>query len=163
MEALADKFTTLKASLSFLSDPIFKSLLSLQYNGETTRARSVVTFEQRSKASARTELQRSSTGTVHLHVLGNVITSNPSNVEHILKNNFLNYQKGKQSFSILGDLLGKGIFVADGQQWKFQRKMSSLEVGSLAICLHAMDLVSEEIRSRLMPLLGINQWIKTNK
>ncbi|KAF5751603.1 Cytochrome P450 94A1 [Tripterygium wilfordii] len=56
-----------------------------------------------------THLLRSSpTGTIHVHVLGNIITANPDNVEHILKTKFDNYPKGKQFSAILGDLLGKG-------------------------------------------------------
>lgn len=97
-------------------------------------------------------LQRSATWTIHLHVLGNVVTSNPHNVEYILKINFQNYPKGRQVFTILGDLLGKGIFVVDGQAWRFQRKMALLKLGSLTIRSHDMELVTQEITTRLMLL-----------
>ncbi|RYR45881.1 hypothetical protein Ahy_A07g031652 isoform A [Arachis hypogaea] len=36
----------------------------------------------------------SSTRSIHLHVLDNIITSNPNNVHHILKTKFHNYSKG---------------------------------------------------------------------
>nr|GMC53057.1 cytochrome P450 94c1 [Ipomoea batatas] len=58
-------------------------------------------------------LNKSPTGTIHVHVLGNVITANPTNGD--------NFPKGKQFASILGDLLGRGIFAVDGDLWKFQR------------------------------------------
>ncbi|KAL9296857.1 hypothetical protein ACSQ67_022753 [Phaseolus vulgaris] len=97
-------------------------------------------------------LRKSPSGTIHMHVLGNTITSNPDNVEYILKTNFHNYPKGKPFSAILGDLLGKGIFNVDGDSWRFQRKMASLELGSVAIRSYAMELVNEEIHSRLLPI-----------
>ncbi|KAK2433773.1 cytochrome P450 94B3 [Trifolium repens] len=99
-------------------------------------------------------LQNSPSGTIHIHVLGNTITSNPQNVEYILKTNFNNYPKGKQFSTILGDLLGRGIFNVDGDSWKFQRKMASLELGSVTIRSHAFELVTEEIKTRLIPLMS---------
>ncbi|TYH70027.1 hypothetical protein ES332_D05G090900v1 [Gossypium tomentosum] len=99
-------------------------------------------------------LEKSATGTIHIHVLGNTITANPENVEHILKTRFENYPKGKPFAAILGDLLGKGIFNVDGDSWKFQRKMASLELGSISIRRHGFDIVSSEIQSRLLPLLS---------
>ncbi|KAJ1440655.1 Cytochrome P450 [Sesbania bispinosa] len=99
-------------------------------------------------------LRNSPTGTIHVHVLGNTITTNPDNVEYILKTNFHNYPKGKPFSTLLGDLLGRGIFNVDGESWKFQRKMASMELGSVAIRSYAMELVTEEIQTRLIPLLA---------
>ncbi|KAJ4831023.1 hypothetical protein Tsubulata_044590 [Turnera subulata] len=99
-------------------------------------------------------LRKSPTATIHVHVLGNIITANPENVEYMLKTRFDNYPKGKPFAAILGDLLGKGIFNVDGDSWKFQRKMASLELGSVSIRHYAFDLVTTEIRSRLTPLLS---------
>ncbi|XP_057806074.1 cytochrome P450 94C1 [Salvia miltiorrhiza] len=98
-------------------------------------------------------LAKSPTGTIHVHVLGNVITANPENVEHMLKTKFENYPKGKQFSAILGDLLGRGIFNVDGDLWRFQRKMACLELGSVSVRSHAFDIVTSEIESRLVPLL----------
>ncbi|TYG93238.1 hypothetical protein ES288_A11G094700v1 [Gossypium darwinii] len=47
-----------------------------------------------------------------------IYTSDPANVEYILKTNFHNYGKG---------LLGEGIFTVDGDKWRQQRKVSSHE------------------------------------
>jgi len=54
-----------------------------------------------------------------------VFTTNPENVEHILKTKFTNYEKGPFFHSIFQDLLGNGIFNADGEDWKPQRKITS--------------------------------------
>lgn len=100
-------------------------------------------------------LAKSPTGTFHLHVLGNIVTANPENVEHILKTRFDNYPKGKPFSVLLGDLLGRGIFNVDGDSWKFQRKMASLELGSVSVRSFAFDIASTEIRTRLIPLLSL--------
>lgn len=99
-------------------------------------------------------LGKSPTGTIHLHVLGNTITANPENVEYILKTRFDNYPKGKPFSVILGDLLGRGIFNVDGDSWKFQRKMASFELGSVSVRMYAFEVVTTEIRYRLIPLLS---------
>ncbi|KAJ3703565.1 hypothetical protein LUZ61_007270 [Rhynchospora tenuis] len=98
-------------------------------------------------------LKESAAGTVHIHVLGTTITANPANVEHMLKTRFENYPKGKQFSSILGDFLGHGIFNSDGDIWRFQRKMASLELGSVSVRSYAFKIVSTEINDRLIPFL----------
>jgi len=54
-----------------------------------------------------------------------VVTADPKNVEHMLKTNFDNYPKGPETRSRFNDLLGRGIFNADGQEWYHQRKSTS--------------------------------------
>ncbi|KAF8021827.1 hypothetical protein BT93_G2079 [Corymbia citriodora subsp. variegata] len=99
-------------------------------------------------------LKKSPSQTIHIHVLGNVITANPQVVEYMLKTRFDNYPKGKPFSMILGDLLGKGIFNVDGDWWMFQRKMASLELGSVSIRSYAYETVTREIETRLLPLLS---------
>lgn len=56
--------------------------------------------------------------------------ADPANVEHILKTNFANYPKGEVYHSYMEVLLGDGIFNADGEQWRKQRKTASFEFAS---------------------------------
>lgn len=98
-------------------------------------------------------LRLSPTSTIKVHVLNNVITANPENVEHMLKTRFHNYPKGKQFSVILGDLLGRGIFNSDGDTWRFQRKLASLELGSVSVRVFAHEIVKTEIETRLFPVL----------
>ncbi|GLJ25952.1 hypothetical protein SUGI_0497490 [Cryptomeria japonica] len=56
-----------------------------------------------------------------------VFTTDPINVEHILKTNFTNYVKGISNHEIMRDLLGDGIFNVDGDKWRQQRKLAGLE------------------------------------
>ncbi|ORZ17105.1 cytochrome P450 [Absidia repens] len=55
-----------------------------------------------------------------------VATIDPRNIEHILKTNFENYVKGPMLNESSSDLLGHGIFNANGEVWKYQRKTASL-------------------------------------
>mmetsp|Transcript_72852 Transcript_72852/g.183600 ORF Transcript_72852/g.183600 Transcript_72852/m.183600 type:complete len:551 (+) Transcript_72852:66-1718(+) len=54
-------------------------------------------------------------------------TVNPEVVDHILISKFTNYDKGPQWRTAFKDLLGHGIFNADGSMWKMQRKVASHE------------------------------------
>jgi cytochrome P450 len=56
-----------------------------------------------------------------------VLTTDPANVEHILRSNFANYIKGKPHHDVMEDLLGDGIFSVDGEPWRQQRKLASFE------------------------------------
>ncbi|KAH7671406.1 Cytochrome P450 E-class group I protein [Dioscorea alata] len=99
-------------------------------------------------------LRLSPTRTIHIHILGNTITANPDNVEHMLKTRFDNFPKGKHFSTILGDLLGHGIFNVDGDSWLFQRKMASLELGSNSVRSYAARIVADEVHDRLLPFLS---------
>ncbi|XP_071732678.1 cytochrome P450 704C1-like [Rutidosis leptorrhynchoides] len=56
-----------------------------------------------------------------------VYITDPINVEHVLKSNFPNYTRGDYHKGIMGDLFGDGIFAADGDLWRHQRKLASYE------------------------------------
>jgi 12-hydroxyjasmonoyl-L-amino acid 12-hydroxylase / fatty acid hydroxylase len=99
-------------------------------------------------------LRESPTGTVHVHVLGCTVTSNPANVEYMLKTSFDNFPKGEPFADLLGDLLGGGIFNVDGHAWRRQRKTASLELGSVAVRSYAYQIIAEEVETRLMPVLA---------
>uniref|UniRef100_A0A0E0J9V1 Cytochrome P450 n=1 Tax=Oryza nivara TaxID=4536 RepID=A0A0E0J9V1_ORYNI len=82
-----------------------------------------------------------------------VVTANPANVEHVLRANFGNYPKGKAFTDVLGDLLGGGIFNADGERWFAQRKLVSHEF-SARVMREAVGVALErEARARLLPAL----------
>lgn len=57
-----------------------------------------------------------------------VITSDPMNVEYIMTKNFENYPKGPE-FKMMFEPFGDGIFNADSDLWKIQRKMFQSFVG----------------------------------
>ncbi|KAF9613966.1 hypothetical protein IFM89_014031 [Coptis chinensis] len=56
-----------------------------------------------------------------------IYTTDPRNIEHVLKTKFDKYSKGEHNQSIIRDLFGHGIFAVDGDMWLQQRKVSSFE------------------------------------
>ncbi|KAG6525485.1 cytochrome P450 94B3-like [Zingiber officinale] len=101
-------------------------------------------------------LASSPTQTVVVHRLGarrTVLTADPACVEHILRSNFANYPKGKPFTEILGDLLGRGIFNADGQLWHAQRKLASREFTTRSMREGLITELESETSVRLLPRL----------
>ncbi|KAK4476533.1 hypothetical protein RD792_015689 [Penstemon davidsonii] len=89
-----------------------------------------------------------------------VYTSDPANVEYILKSNFENYGKGEYNYTILKDLLGDGIFTVDGDKWKEQRKVASHEFSRRAL----RDFSSGVFRNNAIKLANIvSESVITNK
>ncbi|GER26403.1 cytochrome P450 monooxygenase [Striga asiatica] len=80
-----------------------------------------------------------------------VYTSDPANVEYMLKTNFENYGKGDYNSSILRDLLGDGIFAVDGDRWRQQRKVSSYEFSTRVL----RDFSSVVFRRNVIRLTNI--------
>ena len=54
-----------------------------------------------------------------------IMTTDPLNLQHVLKTRFENYPKGANFNTTLADLLGGGIFATDGPHWKRQRQLFS--------------------------------------
>ncbi|KAK3807914.1 MAG: cytochrome P450 [Benniella sp.] len=83
----------------------------------------------RNKMIQRNELYHEKFGPVwafSVPKLGRIIRFNdPDVLEHVLKTNFWAYEKGPVVQDMFRDLLGTGIFSADGDHWKWQRKMAS--------------------------------------
>ncbi|KAG0278086.1 hypothetical protein BGZ95_004752 [Linnemannia exigua] len=81
---------------------------------------------QVSQQSERMHEEHGSTWTFSVPKMGRVIQFNdPAVLEHVLKTNFWGYEKGPFLQETLSDLLGLGIFGADGHLWNWQRKMAS--------------------------------------
>ncbi|KAL2336374.1 hypothetical protein Fmac_010820 [Flemingia macrophylla] len=77
--------------------------------------------------------------------------ADPANVEHVLKTNFNNYPKGEVYRSYMEVLLGDGIFNVDGELWKKQRKIASLEFASRNL----RDFSTQVFREYALKLSGI--------
>ncbi|GLT42353.1 hypothetical protein SLA2020_163560 [Shorea laevis] len=102
-------------------------------------------------------LQSSPTATFTLrNPLGRsqILTANPANVQHMLKTNFPNYQKGPNSRATLFDFLGDGIFNVDGDSWKFQRQVASHEFNTKSLRRFVETVVDTELSDRLAPMLS---------
>jgi cytochrome P450 len=82
-----------------------------------------------------------------------IVTSNPANVEHVLKTNFDNYPKGQRFRFLFHDFLGRGIFNADGELWKIQRKAAIYEFNTKSLRNFVVETVQWEIQNRLVVVL----------
>ncbi|KAH6824004.1 hypothetical protein C2S53_019453 [Perilla frutescens var. hirtella] len=83
-----------------------------------------------------------------------MFTANAANVQHMLKNHFHNYPKGAVFRHILRDFLGDGIFNADGDNWKFQRQLSSHQFNTRSLRKFVETVVDGELSDRLVPTLA---------
>ncbi|KAI9253962.1 cytochrome P450 [Phascolomyces articulosus] len=55
-----------------------------------------------------------------------IMTIDPRNINHVAKDNFSSYAKGDNVIKAGIELFGHGIFVANGEQWRYQRKAASI-------------------------------------
>ena len=82
-----------------------------------------------------------------------VVTSDPRNLEHLLKSKFPNFPKGPYFRDTVRDLLGDGIFSADDDTWQRQRKTASIEFHSAKFRQLTTESLLELVHSRLLPVL----------
>ncbi|GMH11915.1 hypothetical protein Nepgr_013756 [Nepenthes gracilis] len=82
-----------------------------------------------------------------------VVTSDPRNLEHLLKTKFPNFPKGQYFRSTVRDLLGDGIFNADDDTWQRQRKIASIEFHSSKFRQLTVESLVELVHARLLPVL----------
>lgn len=82
-----------------------------------------------------------------------VLTSDPRNLEHLLKTKFINFPKGEYFRNTVRDFLGDGIFGADDDIWKRQRRTASIEFHSAEFRALTAGSLYELVHSRLIPVL----------
>ncbi|KAE8698490.1 Cytochrome P450 86B1 [Hibiscus syriacus] len=82
-----------------------------------------------------------------------VVTADPRNLEHLLKTKFSVYPKGPFFRDNMCDLLGGGIFSADNETWKRQRKTASIEFHSALFRQLTTESLLELVHARLLPVL----------
>ncbi|KFK44487.1 hypothetical protein AALP_AA1G263300 [Arabis alpina] len=82
-----------------------------------------------------------------------IMTINPANIEHILKNNFKNYPKGEYFRDRFRDLLEDGIFNADDELWKEERRVAKTEMHSSRFLEHTFTTMSDLVEEKLVKLM----------
>ncbi|CAA2987202.1 cytochrome P450 86B1-like [Olea europaea subsp. europaea] len=82
-----------------------------------------------------------------------IVTSDPRNLEYLLKTNFSNFPKGEYFRNTVRDLLGDGIFNADDKIWQTQRRTASLEFHSAKFRQMTTESLLELVHARLLPVL----------
>ncbi|KAK1669982.1 hypothetical protein QYE76_058141 [Lolium multiflorum] len=82
-----------------------------------------------------------------------VATASPEVVDHFLRANFPNYVKGARFAVPFADLLGSGMFLADGRLWSLQRKLASYSFSSRSLRRFSGRVLRAHLRGRLLPFL----------
>ncbi|XP_030959157.1 cytochrome P450 86B1-like [Quercus lobata] len=82
-----------------------------------------------------------------------IMTAVPSNIEYMLKTKFKNFPKGKHYKERFYDLLGNGIFNADDQLWKEQRRIAISEMHSSRFVEYSVQTMQDLVHQRLLKLL----------
>ncbi|PIA47896.1 hypothetical protein AQUCO_01400474v1 [Aquilegia coerulea] len=81
-----------------------------------------------------------------------VVTSDPANMRHIFNTNFSNYPKGAE-FNEFFDILGDGIFNADLDSWKTQRKLAHHFINDKKFQSFLEQTSVVKVESGLIPVL----------
>ncbi|XP_068664622.1 cytochrome P450 86B1-like [Aristolochia californica] len=82
-----------------------------------------------------------------------VITVDPSVIEYVLKTRFKNFPKGEYYRERFAELLGDGIFNADDEVWKEQRRAATAEIHTARFVDHSVKSIEELVRNKLLKLL----------
>ncbi|XP_037492280.1 alkane hydroxylase MAH1 [Jatropha curcas] len=83
-----------------------------------------------------------------------VATCDPANVKHTLSTNFYNYPKGDE-FKEMFDVLGDGIFNADSDLWKHQRKNASALINHDRFHSFLVKTTYNKLAKELHPVLEL--------
>ncbi|KAI3970388.1 hypothetical protein MKX01_024035 [Papaver californicum] len=82
-----------------------------------------------------------------------IVTVDPSKLEYMLKTRFTNFPKGRYYRDRFFDLLGDGIFNADGDTWKEQRRAATLEMHSSRFVEYSFQTIQELVHIKLLKLI----------
>ncbi|KAJ0989445.1 hypothetical protein J5N97_007801 [Dioscorea zingiberensis] len=81
------------------------------------------------------------------------ITVDPANIEYMLKTRFTNFPKGKYYRERFADFLGAGIFNADDEVWKDQRRAATAEMHSSRFAEYSARTIRELVHDKLLRIL----------
>ncbi|KAK3846521.1 MAG: cytochrome P450 [Linnemannia gamsii] len=85
--------------------------------------------------------------TVTVPGLGRIINlADPEKLDHVLRVNFWAYEKGPHLRNTLAPMVGGGIFGADGEHWRWQRKLSSHIFNVNAFKSYTNDVFCQEAK-----------------
>ncbi|KAI1314587.1 hypothetical protein EDD11_001970 [Mortierella claussenii] len=99
--------------------------------------------------------------TVTIPFVGRIINiMDPDMLDHVLRVNFWAYEKGPRFKEGLQPLVGDGIFSADGEHWKWQRKLASHIFSVKAFRQYTSDVFCHEGQ---MAIEYLSKYADTNK
>ncbi|KAJ4845189.1 hypothetical protein Tsubulata_037680, partial [Turnera subulata] len=81
-----------------------------------------------------------------------LVTVNPANVQYIMSTNFANYPKGTE-FKKMFDIFGDGLFSADSDSWKYQRKIAKSLTTTRQFLQVLAKISGDKVEKGLIPVL----------
>ncbi|KAH9291501.1 hypothetical protein KI387_043309 [Taxus chinensis] len=84
-----------------------------------------------------------------------VVTSNPANLEYILKKDFANFPSGPYVKDVFYDIFGDGLFTADDELWKRQRKAVAMALSSATFRDRNLFVLHKIVQEKLLPALRL--------
>ncbi|XP_074274369.1 cytochrome P450 86B1-like [Silene latifolia] len=90
-----------------------------------------------------------------------IMTSNPINIEYILKTNFKNFPKGKYFRERFQELLGGSIFNVDDREWKEQRRIATSEMHASRFMHYSLMTMQDLVHEKLLKV--IEEKVKSSK
>ncbi|XP_071692529.1 cytochrome P450 86B1-like [Rutidosis leptorrhynchoides] len=82
-----------------------------------------------------------------------VVTGDPHKIEYMLKTNFKNFPKGQAYKERFYDFLGDGIFNADDELWRTQRRVANSEMHSARFMQFSLDSIKNLVHNKLLKVL----------
>ncbi|XP_041013888.1 cytochrome P450 86B1-like [Juglans microcarpa x Juglans regia] len=82
-----------------------------------------------------------------------IMTADPSNIEYMLKSKLENFPKGKYYRERFSDFLGDGIFNADDELWKGQRRIATSEMHSRFFVERSFQTMKDLVHQKLLKVL----------
>lgn len=79
-----------------------------------------------------------------------IMTADPSNIEYMLKIKLENFPKGQYYRERFSDFLEDGIFNADGELWKGQRRIATSEMHSRLFVERSFQTINEMVHQKLL-------------
>ena len=83
-----------------------------------------------------------------------VTAATPADVDHLLRGGFAGYVKGARFREATADLIGDGLFAADGRLWSLQRKLASYSFTSRSLRHFSGRVLRAHLHRRLLPFLA---------
>lgn len=84
---------------------------------------------------------------------GFLLTCDPENINYIYSTHFNNYSKG-DNFAQIFEVLGDGIFNADGESWMVQRRMALAHISDKRFRSYVEKCTKEKVSNVLLPLMN---------
>ncbi|XP_042500277.1 cytochrome P450 86B1-like [Macadamia integrifolia] len=82
-----------------------------------------------------------------------IVTVDPTNIEYMLKTRFINFPKGQYYRERFSDLLRDGIFNADDDTWKEQRRAATSEMHSTRFVEYSLQTAQDLVHQKLLKLI----------